>query len=97
MSEGVKSETKNGHNGQNAVSIAKLVGGNAGNRKVEASPQQLQRTRQISEADDKIDPFCDPSKPQRISFHDVTSAAFLIKEGIERTPCPVSITQNIIY
>lgn len=89
-------EIKNGHNGQNAAkggisgnSFAKVVG-NAGNGKAEPSPQQLHRTRLISEADDKIDPFCDPNKPQRISFHDVTSAAFLIKDGIERTPCPVS-------
>lgn len=37
-----------------------------------------------------LDPFCDPEKPQKISFHDVTSAAFLIKDGVAKTPCPVS-------
>lgn len=104
MSQEVKSEIKTGQNGKNAAqvgiagnSFAKVVG-NAGNGKAEPSPQQLHRIRLISEADDKIDPFCDPNKPQRISFHDVTSAAFLIKGGIERTPCPVStsISQAII-
>ncbi|XP_061393892.1 L-threonine ammonia-lyase [Musca vetustissima] len=41
-----------------------------------------------------IDPHCDPKKPQKISFHDITSAAFLIKDGIERTPCPRSTTSD---
>ena len=36
-----------------------------------------------------LDPYCDPKNPQKISFHDITSAAFLIKDGVERTPCPV--------
>uniref|UniRef100_A0A1A9WQ56 L-serine deaminase n=1 Tax=Glossina brevipalpis TaxID=37001 RepID=A0A1A9WQ56_9MUSC len=44
--------------------------------------------------EDILDPFCDPKNPQKISFHDVTSAAFLIKEGIERTPCPRSTTSD---
>lgn len=41
-----------------------------------------------------IDPHCDPNNPQRISFHDVTSAAFLIKDDVERTPCPVGTFSN---
>ena len=36
-----------------------------------------------------IDPFCDPKNPRRITFHEITSAAFLIQSGIEKTPCPV--------
>lgn len=96
MSQEVKSETKGAQNGKGAAAgtaaatFAKVVGNADSNGKVEPSPHQ--RIRLVSEADDKIDPFCDPNKPQRISFHDVTSAAFLIKGGVERTPCPVSVT-----
>ncbi|XP_065371231.1 L-threonine ammonia-lyase [Calliphora vicina] len=49
----------------------------------------------VFEANDEIlDPFCDPRNPQKISFHDITSAAFLIKDGVERTPCPRSTTSD---
>nr|XP_014095098.1 L-threonine ammonia-lyase [Bactrocera oleae] len=41
-----------------------------------------------------LDPFCDPEKPQKISFHDVTSAAFLIKDGVAKTPCPRSTSSD---
>lgn len=37
-----------------------------------------------------FDPFCDPENPVNVSFRDVTSAAFIIRTGIEKTPCPVS-------
>lgn len=54
----------------------------------------------VSECNDDteelLDPFCDPKNPQKISFHDITSAAFLIKGGIEKTPCPRS-TQSDVY
>lgn len=43
------------------------------------------------ESEELHDPFCDPKNPQKISFRDITSAAFLIKGGIEKTPCPVRI------
>lgn len=98
MSQEIKSEAKSAQNGRSAAAatFVKIVGNADGNGKVEPSPQQQQRQQQqrirlVSEADDKVDPFCDPNKPQRISFHDVTSAAFLIKGGVERTPCPVSV------
>lgn len=38
----------------------------------------------LCELDDK---FCDPNNPQIITFQDITSAAFMIKNGIEYTPC----------
>lgn len=38
-----------------------------------------------------LDPYCLENKPQKITFQDVTSAAFMIKGGVERTPCFVSI------
>ena len=36
-----------------------------------------------------IDPFCDPRNPRTITFQDVKSAASLIADGVEKTPCPV--------
>ena len=44
-----------------------------------------------SETTELEDPFCNPKNPHIITFHDITSAAFKIKSGIEVTPCPVSI------
>ncbi|KAK5647924.1 hypothetical protein RI129_002816 [Pyrocoelia pectoralis] len=42
-----------------------------------------------NESDEEIiqDPFCDPDKPLKITFEDITSAAFKIKSGVIRTPC----------
>lgn len=35
------------------------------------------------------DPHCVAEKPVRITFQDITSASYLIKSGIEYTPCTV--------
>ena len=40
--------------------------------------------------DSILDPSCDPNHPIKITFNDVTAAAFKIKGGVERTPCNVS-------
>ena len=54
------------------------------------TPDKSVAPPKVFESNDPIlDPFCDPKNPQKISFHDITSAAFLIKDGVERTPCPV--------
>lgn len=49
----------------------------------------------IPEVDKKLseheDPMCSPNNIQQITFQDVTTAAFLIKGGVEYTPCPVKI------
>lgn len=37
--------------------------------------------------DDLKDKFCDPDKPVRITFNDISAAAYRIKGGIENTPC----------
>lgn len=37
------------------------------------------------------DPFCDEKNPRIISFQDVCQAAFMIKGGIDVTPCRVII------
>lgn len=40
--------------------------------------------------DDEIeDPLCTAKSAHRITFQDVTTASFLIKGGVEYTPCPV--------
>lgn len=51
--------------------------------------------RQFDANGEILDPHCDPNNPQKISFHDITSAAFLIKDGVERTPCPVSFQSDL--
>lgn len=38
----------------------------------------------------EYDPMCDKEKPQRISFEDVSAAAFRIQSEIVKTPCVVS-------
>ena len=40
--------------------------------------------------EDLIDPFCDPENPVKITFNDVSAAAYRIKGGVENTPCTVS-------
>src|ERR1700744_5459878 len=48
----------------------------------------------VTEVDKKLreleDPLCSPNNVQKITFQDVTTASFLIKGGVEYTPCPVS-------
>ena len=39
--------------------------------------------------EDLIDPFCDPDNPVKITFNDVSAAAYRIKGGVENTPCTV--------
>lgn len=42
-----------------------------------------------------IDPQCCAENPVRVTFQDITSASYLIKTGIEYTPCTVNKTGNI--
>lgn len=44
-----------------------------------------------------IDPHCLAEKPIKIKFQDITSAAFMIKSGIEYTPCTVNKDLIQIY
>ena len=37
-----------------------------------------------------IDPMCDPKKPRKITFEDVSAAFFVIKDNIRETPCTVN-------
>lgn len=37
------------------------------------------------------DPNCIPEKPVRVTFQDITSASYVIKSGIEYTPCSVNL------
>lgn len=49
----------------------------------------------VIEVDKKLreleDPLCSPNNVQHITFQDVTTASFLIKGGVEYTPCSVTI------
>lgn len=39
--------------------------------------------------DDMVDKYCDPKNPVRVTFNDVSSAAYRIKGGMDVTPCTV--------
>ena len=39
--------------------------------------------------EDLIDQFCDPDHPVRVTFNDISAAAYRIKGGVENTPCTV--------
>lgn len=48
--------------------------------------------RNVESVDDEVtDPNCVADKPYVVTFQDITSASFLIKSGIERTPCSVTV------
>lgn len=38
-----------------------------------------------------VDPECDPAHPKKVTFSDISSAAFNIKDGIIKTPCNVGM------
>lgn len=90
MSQQAKVDTQNGLNGASANKSNGTVQQLGTSSNLELTVPHT-RTRHVSGGVEEIvDPFCDSKNPKRISFHDVTSAAFLIKGGVERTPCPVS-------
>lgn len=45
----------------------------------------------------EFDPMCDKENPQKISFEDVSAAAFRIQSGIIKTPCVVSSMYMRVY
>lgn len=47
-----------------------------------------------SVAETVADPLCDENNPRIISFQDVCQAAFMIKGGVDVTPCRVSCCQT---
>ncbi len=62
------------------------------------TPTPIPDKPKVTEVDKKLreleDPLCSPNNVQKISFQDVTTASFLIKGGVEYTPCPVSYCKN---
>ena len=50
----------------------------------------------IDDEEELKDHFCDPDNPVIVQFQDVSAAAYKIKSGIERTPCPVSMGTEIV-
>ncbi len=66
--------------------------------------EQISRIK-ISELDvnpeDLLDKYCDPENPVKVTFNDVSAAAYRIRAGIEMTPCTRShmseITNMEIY
>lgn len=43
----------------------------------------------------EFDPMCDKEHPQKISFEDVSAAAYRIQSGIVKTPCVVRLRQSV--
>lgn len=52
--------------------------------------------RRVSETE-FADPLCSPNDPVQVTFQDVTSAAFMIRNGVEKTSCNVSFKIPIFF
>lgn len=51
----------------------------------------LREPAAASRKDDPLfDPWCDAENPIEVTFEDVSAAAFMLRGGIQRTPCAVS-------
>lgn len=46
--------------------------------------------RDVTNYSDIVDPNCVAENPVQINFQDITSASYVIKSGIEYTPCSVN-------
>lgn len=46
---------------------------------------------EISE-EDKFDKHCDPDHPVKVTFNDISAAAYRIKGGVYYTPCDVILS-----
>ncbi|XP_073999687.1 serine racemase [Rhodnius prolixus] len=59
--------------------------------------ESLQSQTKLEEAENEndVDPLCVPGKPTKITFADITSAAFKVKLGITCTPCIKSHLSNL--
>jgi hypothetical protein len=54
---------------------------------------QTMKRASISDIAETVeDPFCDEKNPRIISFQDVCQAAFMIRGGVEVTPCSVRMS-----
>lgn len=64
-------------------------------KKVEVVEQKVE-VLDSSIAETVKDPYCDENNPRVITFQDVCQAAFMIKGGVDLTPCKVRIHAKII-
>ncbi|CAI2340924.1 unnamed protein product [Caenorhabditis sp. 36 PRJEB53466] len=56
--------------------------------------QEEERQNSGSNSDTELpilDPDCDPENPKKVTFSEISSAAFNIKNGVQRTPCVRSL------
>ncbi|CAB3403907.1 unnamed protein product [Caenorhabditis bovis] len=44
-----------------------------------------------------FDPDCDPENPKKVTFSEISSAAFNIKEGVQRSPCTKSLQLSNMF
>jgi hypothetical protein len=57
----------------------------------------LNREEVKNMTDDMVDKYCDPKNPVRVTFNDVSSAAYRIKGGMDVTPCTVRYLIDLSY
>lgn len=62
---------------------------NSDEKKVKIDEKKVEPAVDTSVAETVDDPFCDEKNPRIISFQDVCQAAFMIKGGVDVTPCRV--------
>lgn len=57
-----------------------------------AMAEELNEAAKVNYNDytEMVDPHCVAENPVRVTFQDITSASYLIKSGIEYTPCTVN-------
>lgn len=54
-----------------------------------SAPTSRKMSRTLSITPGLKDEFCDPDNPKKISFEDISAAAYKIRNGIQKTPCTV--------
>lgn len=65
--------------------------------KFDENKEELRRPSLTDAVSETVeDPYCDERNPRIITFQDVCQAAFMIKGGVDLTPCKVAVNFDII-
>lgn len=63
----------------------------------EPPKKRLRSADKVTAGSEIRDPYCDPEKPVKVTFQDVSAAAYKIKGGIQKTPCFVGFMFSILF
>jgi len=55
----------------------------------DTGPASVKYRRESSVPEALKDDFCDPENPRAIKFEDISAAAYIIRDAIQKTPCIV--------